>query len=532
MPILMPVPETIAGQQAEPIASAQQPGSAHRIGRRVTIAALYMVLTRVILRGIGLISTLILVRVLSPDAFGVVSLASSVYAILDVLTTTGFNLAIIRMSEPQRIHFDTAWTMSLLRGLFIGLCLILTSGLQADFMGDQRIRPLMWVLAATSVLQSLESARMMDLQRELKFDLIMRYSVVSKIITFGISVPMVLILQNYWPLILGPMLGKFIIIPYSYWLAPYRPRFTLGAWGELFHFSKWLVLGNVCFMADGHVMNFIVGRYLGMPAVGLYQVGNQIAGLPISEIAVPIRQPIYSGFSKIYHDVVALRDQFMKGLELQIVVLVPLSMGLAATAPEITAIFLGRQWDTVVPLLPMLAIFGLFEAISYYQYNIFTVLNRQKLFTLTHYATLVIRIPLTIWAARVDGIHGAVAAMLATSMINVMMFSFQTQPLLELTLGRVLATIWRGITAGLLMWGSVVLLTRWLGTELPLGLSALALRLTLQVVVGVVVYVSALLIFWFISGAPPTSAETQILQTARGGIARFKRYLRIRPSTA
>lgn len=527
MPIPMPAPDTIADLQADPTASAQPPGPSHRIGRRVTVAALYMVLTRVILRGIGLVSTLILVRVLTPDAFGVVGLASSVYAILDVLTTTGFNLAIIRMPEPQRIHFDTAWTMSLLRGALIGLCLILTSGLQADFMGDQRIRPLMWILAATSVLQSLESARMMDLQRELKFDLIMRYQVVNKIVTFGISVPMVLILQNYWPLILGPMLAKLIIIPYSYWLAPYRPRFTLGAWSELFHFSKWLVLGNVCFMADIQVMNFIVGRYLGMSAVGLYQVGNQIAGLPISEIAVPIRQPIYSGFSKIYHDVNALRDQFMKGLELQIVVLVPLSMGLAATAHEVTAIFLGRRWDTVVPLLPMLAIFGLFEAISYYQYNIFTVLNRQKLFTLTHYATLMIRIPLTIWAAQVDGIRGAVAAMLTTSVINVVMFSIQTRPLLELTLGRVLVAVWRGITAGLLMWGSVALLTRWLGPELPNGLTALVMRLALQVAVGAAVYLCSLLVLWFISGAPPMSAEAQILRTIRDGMTRFKSYLLI-----
>lgn len=129
------------------------------IGRKVAIASLYMVSTRFIIRGIGVIGTLVLVRLLSPDDFGLASAASAVYAILDLLTTTSFNLALLRMREPERAHYDTAWTMTVLRGLIIAAGLILTSDAQANFMGDARVAPLMWALAGTALLQSLESVQ-------------------------------------------------------------------------------------------------------------------------------------------------------------------------------------------------------------------------------------------------------------------------------------------------------------------------------------------------------------------------------------
>ena len=61
------------------------------------------------MRLIGVVSTLVLVRILSPVDFGIVALAQVVAATLDQLTATGFNMAIIRMRAPQAAHYDTAW---------------------------------------------------------------------------------------------------------------------------------------------------------------------------------------------------------------------------------------------------------------------------------------------------------------------------------------------------------------------------------------------------------------------------------------
>jgi lipopolysaccharide exporter len=112
-----------------------------------------MIAGRLGMRGIGVVSTLVLVRILSPQDFGIVALAQMVYPILDMLTATGFNLALIRMREPDVTHYNTAWTLGVIRGAFIAVCLVATSGVQARFMHEPRIAPVMWVIAASALLR-------------------------------------------------------------------------------------------------------------------------------------------------------------------------------------------------------------------------------------------------------------------------------------------------------------------------------------------------------------------------------------------
>ena len=495
-----------------PVADA--PKGAEPVGRRVAVASLYMVATRLTLRGLGFFSTLILVRILSPDDFGLVGLAAGTYAILDTLTATGFNLAIIRMRDPEPRHYDTAWTMNVLRGLVIASALALTARLQAEFMGDARIAGLMWLLAGTAILQSLESIRLVDRQRELRFETIMLYNVVGKISSFCIVLPLAFIMRNYWPLVLSIFFSRlFVTIPLSYVLAPYRPRLTLAGWHDLFHFSKWLTLGNLCSVIDLQMMNFIVGRFVGMQAVGLFQVTNQIAALPISEIAAPIRQPVYAGFSKIHHDIEQLRQNFFRGFELQWIVILPLSLGISVTASDVTAIFLGQQWTAAVPLLPVIALYALVDAISAYTHNLFIVTDRQRIYTLTYYAAIAIRLPITIAATMDYGLMGAALAMLVTSGINTLIWMAQVKPVLNAGLRDFLRVSWRVSLSGGVLCAAV------LGTSqlLPVpttGGGELAVFAT-KVAVGAAAYFLALLGFWLLAGAPADSGERELLRQAK-----------------
>ena len=79
-------------------------------------------------------------------------------------------------------------------------------------------------------------------------------------------------------------------------------------------------------------MNFItilIGRVLGLFALGTWQVVYQVAALPISEIVAPIRQPLYSLFSRSYTDLTLLRQHFLRSLEIQALIILPLSIGIA-----------------------------------------------------------------------------------------------------------------------------------------------------------------------------------------------------------
>lgn len=474
-----------------------------------------------VLRGLGLFSTLILVRLLSPEDFGVVAVAAAMLTLLEMLTATGFGLALIRMPSPEPRHYDTAFTLTVLRGVLIAVGLVSLADLQAALIGDARVADVMWVIALTALLQSFESIRMVDLQREFKFDRLMGYNVFQKVLGIAITLPLAFWLRNYWALVLAAPIGRLAVLPLSYWLAPYRPRLSLAAWREMFNFSKWLLLGNVCSFFDTQSMNWIVGRFEGVTAVGLYQVAYQIAALPVSEIAAPIRQPIYAGFARVYHDLAALRQQFMTGLELQWVVILPMSVGVALTSQELTLLFLGDRWVALVPLMPLVALFALFDGLGQYTHNVFIVLHRQALFVATFFGAVLVRIAATAYGAAHHGLSGAAWAMLATSVLNTILWQAQAGRLMQLSVSALLHALWRGALAVLAMAGTVLALPPDLGPVLGLGAWPVVTSLLLKTGLGALVFAASILLLWRLAGAPANCAEAIVLRAAGGFLKRL-----------
>ena len=75
---------------------------------------------RMVTRGLGLVSTLILVRLLAPADFGAVALVMTIAQGLDQISSVGVEQAIIRADRPTRKLYDTAFTINVMRGLTDG----------------------------------------------------------------------------------------------------------------------------------------------------------------------------------------------------------------------------------------------------------------------------------------------------------------------------------------------------------------------------------------------------------------------------
>ncbi len=89
----------------------------------------WMISLRWALRLTGVVSTVILARLLSPADFGVVAAAMIVVGMLEMFNQTGQRLALIRIPEPAREHYDSAWTISVLIRLGVGVAIFLIAPL-------------------------------------------------------------------------------------------------------------------------------------------------------------------------------------------------------------------------------------------------------------------------------------------------------------------------------------------------------------------------------------------------------------------
>jgi O-antigen/teichoic acid export membrane protein len=488
----------------EPPESAPESGSAG-LGGRVAKAAAWMVLLRFVVRGIGVVSQLILVRVLAPEDFGLIASSTVIYNMLDMLSELSISLALMQTPNPGPLLYNTAWTMGMLRGAIIGGALLLIAPFVGDYMRDPRVTDIVRVLSVAPLLQGLESVGMVTLRRNLRFERLFFYQLLNKVLGFLIAVPVAIVYRSYWALVLGGFAARFLTIPLSYVFAPHRPGFSLRHVRELLHFSRWLFVNNLLTMVDNSVMTVTLGRLAGARELGLYQVSLDLGAMPASEVAAPIRGPMYAGYARVADDPAALRDQVVDGLALLLTVILPMSIGIAVTSDYAVHVALGDKWADAVPIVSFCSLFALFDALGHFTGNVYIVRHAQRPYVVIMAIGLALRVAMVVPAALGYGVLGAVAAIALSALINMILwFAFMRRLILVQWIDLIRVS-WRAVAATSAMAAAV--LAAQMAWSRPIAPAETFVRWALLCGLGAAVQIGVQSALWYAGGCPSGPEE-------------------------
>ena len=488
--------------------------------RDMIVGSLWMVLMRWSVRGIGLISTIILARILVPQDFGLIAMASILVGLLETLSSFGVDFALIQNVHATRRHFDTAWTIQVIQSAGVALVLVLAAPLAAQYFQEPRVSSLIRFLAVGVCIGGLGNIGVVAFRKDLNFSLEYRYSVYKKIISFVVTIVLALSLRNYWALAVGMVLSEVLGTLLSYVMHPYRPWFSLRAAREIWSFSQWMLTINIGNYANDKGDEFIVGK-LGMPRdMGLYAVAYEISNLPTTELLYPISRALFPGYAKLVQEPERLSQAYLNVLGFITTFSVAAGFGIAVVAGDLTMIVLGPQWQDAVPLIRWLAFFGVLRAVYGQAASVLLSLGYARDLAIITWFQLVLLLPSGVAAGVRFGIIGiAIIKLVIASVFDGLLFCclIRRTSLTVADLGR---QIWRPCVAG-----AVMMLTL---SALP-GSGAVApiVSLVRDAICGGVVYLSVLMLLWLASGRP-AGTEQFVLQL----MANRNRYFRFGTSSA
>jgi len=479
-----------------------------------------MVLARGLDRVLGLVSTLILARLLAPDDFGLIAMAMSFVALLDLLRAFGLDIVLIQHERPERVHYDTAWTMNVLVSAGVSATLIALAQPVASFFAEPE---LVWVMLALGLGPWLESFRnigVVDFRRTLDFEREFRFLFYSRITRFLVTVPLAFMLRSHWALVCGMLAGRLADVAFSYGMSAYRPRPALTAWRELFGFSKWLLLNNLVQLLTQRSADFVIGRIAGARSLGLFNVSQEIALLPSSELAAPINRALLPGYARQAGDRDGLRRSLLDVVSMIALITLPTGAGLIATAHLIVPILLGSQWLDAIPLVPVLALFGLVNALGSNTGALFIAIGHPRFVFVVAVVQLVILVPGLLYGVGQTGAIGAAWAYVASALVVVPLSYGVLLQELGLGLHLLFARLWRPLVAT----GAMLLAVR----LAPVGTRATDPTLELiggllgLVALGALVYVGTVAVLWRMSGRP-SGAERFILREIETRLVAWRR---------
>jgi len=444
--------------------------------------------------GIGFVSTVILARLLTPEDFGIVAMATLVSGLLNSLSNLGIEQLLIRERRVTRAYFDCAWSVTLARSLLIAIILYSAAPLAVLYFDEPRVEAVMRWIALGAAISGFQNIRIVELRKRLHFDKDFYFRVVNRIFLFAITVPLAFYLRNYWSLVIGFVAGSLFGVVHGYLWVPHRPRVSIRHLREVLRFTLVVTPMSIAGYLTQKVDVLVVSSIGTTAQLGAYNVSAELSQMPTGEVIRPLGRvllPVYSSLSQKPEE---LREVFLNVLKTTAILCVSLGLGLSLVAEPVVLIIFGEQWRDAIGFIEWLAvgaaITGLTQPLTG---QILFAVSREKLSLVLGLIRLGLLASAVTVAGRLFGIEAVAPAVTATAGVYLVIAVAIVRSLLGVSWREVMLAFFPSLAAGALMYLAV----RLVQAELPAGLFV---GLVTQVSAGALVYVTAILVLWVLLG--------------------------------
>ena len=460
-------------------------------------------------RLIGIASTLILARLLTPADFGIVAMASLVVSLIDTLFDIGVSAALVQKQGTDREDFDAAWTLRLaqtaLTAVIIGVA---GAPLAADYFRDPRVEMVLWVMAITVFTGGLENIGIVALQKNMEFGREFRFLFFRRLAGFAATIALALWLHSYWAMVIGALLGRMSGVGLSYLMHEFRPRLSIQRLRAIWSFSQWMLVRNLGSYGALQVDKLVLGRRADAATLGTYNLADDVAALPVSELLAPIGRVLFPAFVRIADRPVELQRAFALALGVQTLVALPAGVGLVLVADLAVPLLLGPQWLAAVPVVQVLALVSVTTALTHSSAYLLLALGKVRVQALFVWGQFLLLAALLIAVFPRAGVQEIADVRLAVATVAMLAFlGLVLRAVPAMRARDILASCWRPVLGTAVMY--VVL------SELPLPETwPNVLRLAATIAAGGALYAAAILLLWRTAGRPD-GAETYLLAKLR-----------------
>lgn len=376
------------------------------LNTKIVKATKWSTVTEIAAKLITPITSIILARLLTPEAFGVVTTLTMVISFAEIFTDAGFQKYLIQHEFIDEKDIDQSTNVAFWSNLVMSLFIWLVIGIFADplaaMVGNPGLGHVLTIACISIPLAAFSSIQMALYKRNLDFKTLFKVRIVGICIPLMVTVPLAICLRSYWALVIGTivsnMVNAVLLTVYSKW----KPKlyYSFAKLRDMFSFSAWSVVEAISIWLTGYVDVFIIGIYLNEYYLGLYKTSITIVGQIMGLITAATTPILFSSLSRLQNDDDAFQSMFYKFQKLVAILVIPTGVGLYCYS-DLVALILGNQW---LPTARFIGLWGLTSAItivlSHYSSEVYRSKGKPRLSVLSQVLHLVALWPAVLIAVR------------------------------------------------------------------------------------------------------------------------------------
>lgn len=316
--------------------------------------------------GLSIVSFLSLIvysRLLAPAEFGLFAMTLAMVELFGLIATMPFHDALVQRAEVEEIHFDSAFSASLLIGAVLCLACWLAGPLFSHLAGDARAGTVLAVLSLGFLMSGATATIVARDRRELSFRRLAMRSLVGRLGGAAIGIGAAFAGLGVWSLVIQQLMMQALGSLVLWIMAAHRPRLRLqpGILYELSIFGAPALGALFVNFAIKRLLIFAAGIFLGTGTAGYINIAFRTIDTFWSLMATAINQVALPIMSRLQNDAVRLHRAYRLAVSLACTLLYPAFVGIAVTAPEVVELLFGRRWLPSAPYVTMLGLLVLLQ---------------------------------------------------------------------------------------------------------------------------------------------------------------------------
>ncbi len=310
--------------------------------------------------------TAILARLLSPEDFGVVTMATVFTGFAMIFGDLGISSALIQKRDVREEHWSSAFWINILVGGILTMLFILAAPLVSIFYKKPELTAVLQILSFNFIFSSFIIIQQTILTREMNFKSLMIRDIVAVVVAGIVGIAMACQGWGIWSLVTQSLVFSIVNGVFLWMLSSWRPKFLFSrqAIKEIFNYSAHMTGFQVVNYFARNVDQLLIGKFLGSQALGYYSLAYKLMLLPLQNISWTISRVMFPAFASIQDDVVKLQVNYLKMIKYIAIVTVPLMMVLFFVAKDLIFAIYGSQWEPTIALIQILVFCGMVQSIG------------------------------------------------------------------------------------------------------------------------------------------------------------------------
>lgn len=414
------------------------------------------------LRVITMVSSVLLMRVLDVDDFGIVGAAMIVLYTTNLFAGLGLTFALIQSQAPRgQVAFQSFVVTSSAGAV---LCLLILANINplAALLGKAEIAPVLAWLAPLVFIGGLAMVPEALLQKQMLFTRMSVVVIAGELTYVGLALAFAYSGFGIWSLVYAALTKSVLILVLDWILTPGWEWITPKPWDgklmkKLLSFGLQSTGGGVTTFIYSLIDNFTVTRWLGTTQLSYYQKSFDFTSRTVDGLNNVISSVLLPSYALIQSERDRLSRAYLKSLRLISFIIVPVAMGMLIVAPEMVMTFLTDKWSPMVVPFQILCVVSMVKPLSATTSVLFTSVGHPGYNFRAGLVVIAVLVPMIVLLLPY-GIVGVAFAVLTAQVVGFAYNMFQVSRILHNTASRMPAAIAPSLLAAGLMMVVVALL--------------------------------------------------------------------------